>query len=314
MNNKNSTQHLSVAILLCTYNGENFLKSQLDSLQLQTHKNFALYISDDHSNDRTKEIISSYQENNPIQLIQIFQGPGLGFSKNFMSLVTNQNINADFYAFCDQDDYWLPNKITVALEKLIEHNQENPLLYCSRTTYVDDSLHPLNQYSMTIKKEIGFSNALIQSIAGGNTMVFNHSLRELLKLPSTYSIPSHDWWAYMVASSTGGKVLYDPHSYILYRQHNKALVGGNKGLSPKLNRIKNLAKNKFRVWTNQNIQCLDFIQKNMKTESVKIFEEFKEIRKENCLNKIKSIYKLKIYRQSKLETLLIKLAIIFNKV
>ena len=314
MNIKNSSRESTVAILLCTYNGEKFLKSQLDSLQLQTHKNFVLYISDDDSNDRTREIISSYQAYNPNQLIQIFQGPRLGFSKNFMSLVTNQNINADFYAFCDQDDYWLPNKITVALEKLIEHNQENPLLYCSRTTYVDDSLRPLNQYSMTIKKEISFSNALIQSIAGGNTMVFNHSLRELLKLPTTYSIPSHDWWAYMVASSTGGKVLYDPHSYILYRQHNKALVGGNKGLSPKLNRIKNLAKNKFRVWTNQNIQCLDFIQKNMKTESVKIFEDFKEIRKENCLNKIKSIYKLKIYRQSKLETLLIKLAIIFNKV
>jgi glycosyltransferase involved in cell wall biosynthesis len=120
----NSTQDLTVAIFLCTYNGDRFLKSQLDSLLIQTHKKFVIYVSDDNSSDKTLEILYAFQQNHPDRLVYIFKGPGMGFSRNFMSLVANHNIQADFYAFCDQDDYWLPSKITTALEKLIEHNQE----------------------------------------------------------------------------------------------------------------------------------------------------------------------------------------------
>jgi hypothetical protein len=202
----------------------------------------------------------------------------------------------------------------VAIDVINDVNKsDGAFIYCGRTQYVTEKLKLLGQ-SPLFFFPTSFRNSLVQSIAGGNTMVFNQTLRELFILPSSFDIPSHDWWAYMVASSTGGKVIYDPNSSILYRQHNKALVGGNQGLSPKLNRIKNLANSKFRLWTDQNIQGLNFIKKNMKPESIKIFEDLKHIRNVNLLNKIKNIYKLKIHRQSKIETLLIKLAILLNKV
>ena len=101
----------SVAILLGTYNGERFLEAQLDSLESQTARHWKLYVSDDGSTDATLDIIQRYQSKWSADKIQYQLGPQKGFAQNFLSLACDPDIKADYFAFCDQDDVWLPEKI-----------------------------------------------------------------------------------------------------------------------------------------------------------------------------------------------------------
>ena len=101
----------SVAILLATFNGEKFLAEQLDSLQAQSVKNWRLYVSDDGSTDSTVDIIKRYQEAWGSDKLHYRLGPQKGFAQNFLGLACDPEIKADFYAFCDQDDFWLPKKL-----------------------------------------------------------------------------------------------------------------------------------------------------------------------------------------------------------
>ena len=111
----NSSIHSSlatprVAILLCTYNGAQFLAEQLDSLEAQVHQNWVVIASDDGSTDQTLEILRQYQAKWSPRKLTIRSGPQKGFCQNFLSLTADPEIRADYYAFCDQDDVWLPNK------------------------------------------------------------------------------------------------------------------------------------------------------------------------------------------------------------
>ena len=108
----------SVAILLGTYNGEKFLEAQLDSLEAQSVTNWTLYVSDDGSTDATLDIIHRYQSKWGTDKIRYRLGPQKGFAQNFLSLACDTSIKADYYAFCDQDDVWLPEKLSIALEHI----------------------------------------------------------------------------------------------------------------------------------------------------------------------------------------------------
>ncbi|WP_434656540.1 glycosyltransferase [Pseudomonas sp. R3-56] len=88
-----------IAIFLCTYNGRLFLKDQIDSIIAQTYENWTIYISDDGSTDGTLELLKHYQALVDTQRIQILSGPRKGFAENFMSLIRNTEISADFFPF-----------------------------------------------------------------------------------------------------------------------------------------------------------------------------------------------------------------------
>lgn len=112
-----------VAILLCTYNGARFLAEQLESLEYQTHQNWVVIASDDGSTDLTLEILQQYQAKWPSGKLTIRGGPQKGFSQNFLSLACDPEIKANYYAFCDQDDVWLPEKLEIAVGNIIEKQE-----------------------------------------------------------------------------------------------------------------------------------------------------------------------------------------------
>jgi glycosyltransferase involved in cell wall biosynthesis len=269
-------RHPLVAILMCTFNGEQFLHEQLASIATQTHPNWVLWVSDDGSSDSTLDILRRTQHSWGAERLTIVQGPCKGFARNFLSLACNPQIEAEYYAFSDQDDVWLPRKLTRAVEWFFEQKQSQAqhqtnniaLLYGSRTSLIDESGHPIG-ISKLIPNELSFSNALVQNVAGGNTMVFNYALVKTLRdAGAELDIVSHDWWLYIVATATGGKVLFDQEPHILYRQHKGNLVGSNLGFTSRFKCLQQLFSSRFADWIQQNHRCFKKLEAHMTIDSI----------------------------------------------
>lgn len=302
-----------IAILMCTYNGEKFIADQIDSIQQQSHKQWTLYISDDGSNDATLEIIHQKFLNWKGNECVFLNGPKLGFCRNFLSLACNKSIQADYYAFSDQDDVWDKNKLLVAVGKL--HNTMNPNipeLYFGRSTYADENLRPYAQ-SRKMTRPLGFKNAILQSVAGGNTIMFNQAAKRLIENVGVVPAVSHDWWLYQLISGVHGNVYYDENSYILYRQHESALIGGNTSLRSKFKRIFNVMNSQFKGWCTQNIQCFLIARPYFTAESNQLVDQLIEIRKSNLFKRTLGMIKTGIYRQTTMGTLGIIVAVMFNR-
>ena len=117
-----------VAILMAVYNGAEFLPEQLNSLASQTYENWRLWVSDDGSADSTLDILHRYQESWGAEKLRLLAGPRRGFQANFLKLTAQRDITADYYAWSDQDDVWLPEKLARALECLKPLAPERPVI------------------------------------------------------------------------------------------------------------------------------------------------------------------------------------------
>lgn len=287
-----------VAILLCTYHGQHYLAEQLDSIATQTHANWEVWASDDGSMDQTVDILSGYQTAWGSQKLSVMAGPQKGFAANFLSLLCNPVIEADYYAFSDQDDVWGPSKLSAALSLLGEVPSEIPALYCGRTLLVDEQNREIGLSSLFSRSPC-FANALLQNIGGGNTMVLNKSARDLLAMAgSRLDVISHDWWAYMVVTGCGGRVFYDPVPHIRYRQHVNNLVGANRGLSASLARSRRILHGRYRDWLDTNMAALDAIKDELTAENRIVFDSFSRARKKPYFIKTLAVLSSGVHRQT----------------
>ena len=212
-----------VQVMLSTYNGEKYILEQLESLKLQDYANFTVKIRDDGSKDSTFALVSEYIKANNLDW-EIHKGENLGFIKSFFWLLFNASEEAEFYSFCDQDDYWKKEKISRAVERLQTEPEELPLLYSSGYTLVDKNLVPFPVKPRESNLIPSFKGALFVNIVTGCTVVLNKKMRELVISKKVPNCVVHDWWLYLVASAFG-KVLFDAHSTILYRMHGNNVCG-----------------------------------------------------------------------------------------
>ena len=302
-----------VAILLATYNGSDYLSEQLDSIQAQMHLNWFVIASDDGSSDQTLNILKAYQQRWPQGKLTIRQGPEKGFCQNFLSMACDSNIEADFFAFCDQDDVWLPMKLTVALQQINKHQEDYSYVYSGRTIYVDEQLKEIGR-SPLFSFPRTFRNALIQSIAGGNTMVFNLKAKKILEITGQVDHPSHDWWLYQLITGTGGIVYYDPVPMVLYRQHSTALIGSNSSFISRMKRFKMLFQGRFKKWSDQNISILLNIYPLLTHGSRESLMLFKDMRNAGLKGRCRLLEVAGLYRQTWQGTLSLYAAAVFNKV
>lgn len=298
-----------VAILLCTYNGEKFLREQLNSIKSQEHKNFTLWASDDGSNDNTLKILNEYRNLWGEDRLTIYAGPEKGFAANFLSLICNPHIEADYYAFADQDDIWEPNKLSHGIKHLHKLPKHRPAIYSGRTCFIDEQGKKIG-YSPLFKKQPGFGNALVQSIATGNTMVMNRAARDLICEIGETPIVSHDWWAYILITGVDGTFIYDPQPTVLYRQHESNIVGG----SIKLNaRLKKLLSSQFKEYNTINAIALKQAYTHLSSENKLIFKRYNIIRTRAIIPRLTSISRSDIYRQTLIGNIGLLAAIILNK-
>lgn len=284
-----------VAILLGTYNGAGHLAAQLDSFRAQTYPHWALWASDDGSTDATPALIEQFLRQPGVNG-QLLSGPRRGFCDNFMSMVCHPAIEAEYYAFSDQDDVWLDDKLSRAVAWLETVDPAVPALYCSRTRLTDSEGTPTG-LSPDYRKAPGFGNALLQNIASGNTMVFNHQARRLLQKAQGTPMVVHDWSLYQIVSGCGGAIRFDPAPTVLYRQHSNNQIGN--GMSP-LRRLRNfIAAHKGRAagWNDRNYQVLMRVADDLTPDNARRLAAFRQIRHSGLLARLRLFAASGLYHQ-----------------
>lgn len=230
---------MKVQILMAVYNGEKYLKEQLDSILEQDfakkqENELAVLIRDDGSADGTAALLKDYSRSHPE--ISYYTGHNKGVIKSFFELMQKAASDADYYALSDQDDYWMPEKISCAVARLQQMEMEAqsekkdsgmagfPLLYCGKVQPADEKLDYLESAIRRPPYRAGFGNAVVENICTGCTAVMNPALlRYCAQVPPNFTV-MHDWWLYLTASALG-KVYFDETPHILYRQHGGNVVG-----------------------------------------------------------------------------------------
>ena len=285
-----------VAILLGCYNGAKYIREQLDSIKHQEYTNWCLYASDDGSTDGTIDILKEYQRRWGEGRLVILDGPRQGFCINFLGMACDPKMVADYYAFCDQDDVWLPQKLAVAVDYLQKQNSSLPQVYGGRTIYTDISQKEVGR-SRKFIYPCSFRNALVQSIAGANTIVFNHTAKFLLEKIGPVKVISHDWWLYIIVQGVGGRFYFDMDPYILSRQHPGALIGANITLLGQLKRFVLLMKGAYKKRNNENIRVLLSIKDLLEPHHRDVLEEFNRLRESSLQHRIRMLNVCGFYRQ-----------------
>ncbi len=219
----------TVRILLSAYNGEKYLKEQLDSILMQEGQSIkvSILVRDDGSFDHTQEILSAYAQR--FENIFWYTGKHKGAAGSFYDLLVQTDTTADYYAFADQDDVWHKDKLAQAVRKLTQESQcmdsaDQPLLYAGKVICASQNLEKQEMFYYRISKKASFGNALVENICMGCTEVFNLELLLLVRKHLPRSNIMHDWWMYLTAAYFG-KVIFDQQAYMLYRQHENNEVG-----------------------------------------------------------------------------------------
>ena len=311
----NYIKNPKISVLLCTYNGEKFLKDQLKSYENQTiARHLHLLISDDGSKDGTIKILKHFKKKSNLPMKIFFRQATKGFSSNFVFITSRRGLKSDFYAWSDQDDIWLDSKLERALSRLKTADPRKPAVYCSRTIITDESNKEL-RLSKKRNYKPSFENALVQSIAGGNTMVFNESARVLFNKASyNQDITSHDWLMYIITKGVGGYFFYDELPSVRYRQHGKNLIGSNNSFWEAAKRIIDLFKGELEKNMHKNARCILNIKEDLDTTNRIKFSKFYKALNANKYKKIRLFLSLRIHRQSIKETFVFYIATFINKV
>lgn len=309
----NTQQSESVAILLATKNGARFLRDQLQSYTIQTHAAWSLHVSDDGSSDETVCIIKDFARSVP-QRATLRKGPAAGAASNFLNLLRDGSIEADYFAFSDQDDIWHPEKLERAIGMLRAQPSGQPALYCSRTNLIDEAGQHLG-YSTAFNRPPGFQNALVQNVGGGNTMVFNSAARDLLRHVPADIVVAHDWMTYLVISAAGGTIFYDKTSWVKYRQHQENLVGSNLGFKATALRARMILAGQWKTWNSLNLEVLERLFDHITDENKRVLKRFVDMRTARTQRqRLCNLWKSGVYRQTTTGNIALLLAVIANKI
>jgi glycosyltransferase involved in cell wall biosynthesis len=302
-----------VAVLLCTFNGGRYLAEQVQSILDQTHPAISLYISDDGSQDDTCDIVQTFSSATAQPAIDLRTGPGRGATSNFLSLICDSDISADYFAFADQDDVWDADKLSRAIAKLAECDASRPALYCARTRSVTESGSMIG-FSPSFRRMPSFSNAIVQNIGGGNTMVINRVARDLLCAAGMVDAVSHDWWTYLLVSGAGGRVEFDQTPCLDYRQHPGNQIGANQGVLRRLDRYWKALRGRNQRWSQRNIAALTHNLDLLTPESRFTLETFSASRTGGLFKRLEGARKADLYAQTFVGNLGLFVAILLKKI
>ena len=274
-----------VVVMMSTYNGEKYLKPQIESILTQKGVKVHLVIRDDGSTDATKDILGEYCAK--FQNITVYKGENVGYIKSFMWLVKKVGAEKDtYYAFSDQDDIWDNQKLKAAVDMINKEKKDIPVMYYSDLNVVDKDgsfIRKANTWEGSIDK---YKISVFIGIRGC-TMVYNYHLQALLQKYSPRKISGHDTYIALLAF-WAGHVVYDSNAYIDYRQTGENLSITGKSSFDRLK--KNFLYVKKRLTVRANIH------ENNAKEIIKGYENIIDV--ENL--KAVAFYRNSLYSKIKL--------------
>ena len=219
---------------MCTYNGERFLREQIDSILAQRGVEVFIKAADDRSSDGTVQILEEYRSRNAN--FDYYVNPvNKNFTYNFIDLLFSvRDTQYDYFAFCDQDDIWLPDKLAEAIKKIRGIGQaKNGVLYCSNLNVTDAQGNLIGMEEDESIRKTNRCTYLYENICTGCTMVFDRKFKDHCLKYYPKSIRLHDHWLFLIAVYTA-QWIYDPRAFILYRQHVDNQVGSKKNADESL--------------------------------------------------------------------------------
>jgi len=292
-----------VAICLSLYNGDSFLKEQLNSIEQQSGNipHIILLVRDDGSTDTSYELVKEFIQNTSLHVELLDDRTKLGVKKSFEFLMNKAvAMNAQYIMFCDQDDVWYSDKIQKTLNKMKELEKESislPLLVHSDITVVNEKLDiratSFWEYQHINPARDKLHYLVLHNVVTGCTMMINHVLAKKIKTIPPEAI-MHDWWIAMVAS-TFGKVGYIDKPLMLYRQHEHNDTGAKKyGFKYILNKF--LAQNSFHKYIIQTDKFLEIYKNDLDGKTKEMLQAFQQFPSLNKLEKIRFLFKYKIWK------------------
>lgn len=301
---------MKLIVLLSTYNGEKYLREQLDSLVNQELKSTKILIRDDGSKDSTLDILEEYK--NKYNFIEYYKGENKGPAKSFFELINNCE-QADYYALCDQDDVWFKDKLSRAVELLEKEDKNIPLLYAGRFVLTDEKLNPINSDISKLYLFSDFEHALIYHTSPGCTFVFNNEARKQIvkyNINEEYCV-IHDAIIHKVVTLMGKMVLdTEPHMY--YRQHGNNEIGltANK-TKTFFNRIKHFLSGKVKNYrSNIAKSLLNVYENECELEKKELLDMLANYRENNELKH--KLLKEKRFSSNTVNDVFFKILVIFN--
>ena len=246
-------ENKSVLVVMSSYNGEKYIKEQIDSILKQEKVDVTLFIRDDGSNDTTSNIVEKYADEYPNVFCDI--GENWGFRRSFYNTLLSVKGNFDYYAFSDQDDVWDSEKLYKAV-CCLENEKREVKLYASGLKVTDSNLNFMYENKFP-KLQIAYGSALSRQRLAGCTMVFSKELVNMCKLLKMTNemgdLFSHDGAIYYICLACGGNVIFKEESYINFRRHGGTVTEHGKGYKKRISSVLNIfGKNKnVRYMQNQ---------------------------------------------------------------
>lgn len=297
--------HLHIRILLATCNGADHLAEQLTSYESQSHPDWSLDVSDDGSRDGTQGLVMRFARASPTRAIRLADGPRNGSAANFLTLLQRgvEAAPGAAMAFSDQDDVWLPGKLSRAADWLAAHGaQEGEVLaWVCRTVLTGTRLEPRGE-SRVFPRPPAFGNALVQNILPGNTIVLSPAAARALAatVPAALraGVPYHDWWVYQVVTGIGGRVGVEPEPLVLYRQHGGNHLGHHDPVRGRLRRLGLVARRRYGGWIDANLAALTAHRAMLTPTNRDLLDAFAQARSGGGRSLARALPDLGLHRQT----------------
>ena len=230
---------MSILVLLSTYNGEAYIKEQLDSLFSQKDVEVSVLVRDDGSSDGTHQILDSFKDRFSLEW---YKGEHFGVQKSYMELMEMAaSKDFDYFAFCDQDDVWDEDKLSVGLRRVRRCEErwglDVPILYYSGQHLVDKNLNLIEEHILK-RHRTNYARFLVND-AAGCTEVFNRRLLDIAVQYEPGYMLTVDTWILKICLAVGGKMIVDPEAHLSYRQHGNNTVGVKRDIISKIRKSKN---------------------------------------------------------------------------
>ena len=304
-----------ILIALCSYNGAPWLAGQLDSIAAQDQSDWALWISDDGSSDDTLAIIAAFQARHPARDIRLIQGPRQGGTQNFLSLICHPELPLGPHthlALCDQDDIWLPEKLSRALSLLkSQPDAARPLIYGGQSRHIDESGQVIGS-SRRPRGQVTLQNAVVQNMVSGHSLVLNPAALALARAAGRPTgIGFQDWWLSLLVLACGGRAVIDQTEVLLYRQHDGNVMGAPQGATAAKQRLRQMSDGRYRRWIAANLAGLAAVADRLTPEAMQIIESLSQTK--GGLARLHAFRRLGIRRQSGRGTALLYTACLFGR-